>query len=319
MVCTNPNSGFRRSNGTFSKTRPTAGASIEMVLPCGVCPGCKLDRAADLQTVMICEGLSHPCSLMVNVTYDDANLPPDMSVNRVDPVSFIKRLRAWVDYTFKGRKIRYFVAAEYGSNTKRPHYHFIIFGLSLQDFPDVQFYKKSGNYCLYKSEKLNALWGKGFVNFGVAVPGGMGYTAGYLTKKIGSSPDDIRYRRTNILTGETWQVMPEFHSRSAGLGRDFIRKHRDDLRSGYLVFEGQRRRIPPYFRKFLRGSFATVGSEKNDDFVIDDLDLATAKAREFAQSDSAQANNTPERLRVREESLLIRTAASNRDKVSHDE
>ncbi|AXB22553.1 replication initiation protein [Lynx canadensis associated microvirus CLP 9413] len=65
---------------------------------------------------------------------------------------FMKRLRK----AFPDQKIRYFAAGEYGSETFRPHYHAILFGLKLDD---LQLYKQSPDgFNYYTSESFERVW-----------------------------------------------------------------------------------------------------------------------------------------------------------------
>lgn len=63
---------------------------------------------------------------------------------------FFKRLRKWY-----GKPIRYFGTGEYGSKTQRPHYHFIIFGLKLDD---LKLYGRNGlKQPMYTSNQLDKI------------------------------------------------------------------------------------------------------------------------------------------------------------------
>lgn len=47
-------------------------------------------------------------------------------LNRVYPINFIKRLRSYL-YAFSSLDFKYFLVAEYGSQSLRPHYHVVLF------------------------------------------------------------------------------------------------------------------------------------------------------------------------------------------------
>lgn len=315
MACFNPLEGFRLRDGRFSRLAPSDCQTVPMVLACGGCIGCRLDKMREWQVRMVCESLSHENVLMAQLTYDDDNLPNDLSLNKVDYRLWLKRLRKFVG----NKKIRFYLGAEYGDLSLRPHYHAILFGVGKDDFSDCLPYRKSGDHQLYKSEKFNELWGHGFCNFGDAKAGAFSYAAGYVVKKR-TSASDARYTRVDPVSGKTWQVMPEFGAMSSGLGRAFFDEYRSDFaQSGFLVVDGKQVAIPPYFKNKLRNSFETSGAHSGDGFVIDDLEIAMAKRREFADSDDAVFNSTPERRAVREECQLIRVRAFERNRVSHDE
>lgn len=108
-------------------------------IPCGQCRGCRMDNCRQWADRMMMELDHSKKSVFLTLTYNDENLPMryDMTTGEVvntlqkrDLTNFFKRLRK----RFKGKEIRYYACGEYGSNTHRPHYHIIIFGLDLGDF-----------------------------------------------------------------------------------------------------------------------------------------------------------------------------------------
>ena len=107
------------------------------LVPCGKCPSCLSDRARDWSNRCLMELKTSGSAIFVTLTYDDFHLPidDDGPTLRVRDVQlFFKRLRK----DFPNSRIRYLLSGEYGSKTSRPHYHAIIFGLSLSDFPDIR-------------------------------------------------------------------------------------------------------------------------------------------------------------------------------------
>ena len=113
-------------------------------VPCGKCLGCKLDYSRSWADRMILELQSNDGKgIFVTLTYNNDHVPftfdedfPDVpngfSLCKRDLQLFFKRLRK----RFPDKTIRYYACGEYGHQTQRPHYHCIIFGLSLDDFPD---------------------------------------------------------------------------------------------------------------------------------------------------------------------------------------
>jgi hypothetical protein len=99
-----------------------------------------------------------------------------------------------------------YAAGEYGDQTKRPHYHAIIYGLELDD---LVFYKKmaleSANlyYNYYNSESLQSCWRDkdgndiGFVVVGKVTWETCAYVARYIMKKQKGQGADI-YEKFNI-------------------------------------------------------------------------------------------------------------------------
>lgn len=137
---------------------------------CGTCPEC-LSRKSSYWALKAMAEARNKRACMITLTYNNevrdrrGNIigerdPSKMQVDKRDCQLFIKRLRKYLQP--QGIKIKYLIAAEYGSTTGRPHYHAIIFGY---DFPDRVRYKKSkrGN-SVFISPTLRKIWGHGIVS-----------------------------------------------------------------------------------------------------------------------------------------------------------
>ena len=133
-------------------------ANIDDVIqvPCGQCIGCRLEYARVWATRCWHESLMHDQSYFVTLTYDDDHLKT-FSLVPEDLTNFFKRLRNY-------KKIRYYACGEYGDKNGRPHYHAIIFGLSLNDLRAFSI-NKFGDP-LYRSPFLSDIWSNGFVTIG---------------------------------------------------------------------------------------------------------------------------------------------------------
>lgn len=127
--------------------------------PCGKCYECLSKRRSDWSIRLQEEFKSVDFAYHAILTYNNENLPLSLNglptLKKKDCQDFIKRLR----HHFTNH-ISYFLAAEYGTTTQRPHYHIVIFGVPL--FDDA----KHVLYDIY-SDKLRLLiekcWQKGFV------------------------------------------------------------------------------------------------------------------------------------------------------------
>ena len=75
-------------------------------------------------------------SYFISFTYNNDNLPKD-GVQKRDLHLFFKRLRSRLDYYGIEHNLRYFAVAEYGSKTKRAHYHVILWNFPAKTFPSV--------------------------------------------------------------------------------------------------------------------------------------------------------------------------------------
>lgn len=203
MSCFHPlyvtfcNGTFGRFGGRLTQSVLDAykDSDVEVVpVPCGKCIGCRLDRAQAWSDRMLLEynasdrGYPVRSALFVTLTYDDLHKPcvtcsDDVSRGTLDYSDvqlFLKRLRKALPH-----RVRFFCAGEYGDTTFRPHYHLILFGCTMDDFPDSVVYSsdpKLGQF-LFTSCKFDNLWQKGSVKFCPATYGTMAYVAQYVLKK----------------------------------------------------------------------------------------------------------------------------------------
>ncbi len=175
-------------------------------VPCGQCLACRLNLAKQWSDRCLLEAKYHDSNYFVTLTYNDDNCPFTQyedengeihfcqTLKKNDFQKFIKRLRKKLDND-NLPAIKYLACGEYGSNTKRPHYHAIIFGLKLND---LKFHSRTKKGCnIFTSEYLEKLWPYGFVSIGEATKDSMGYVARYTTKKINLQDKEI-YDKLNI-------------------------------------------------------------------------------------------------------------------------
>jgi len=110
-------------------------------------------------------------------------------------------------------KIRYYLAGEYGDQTRRPHYHLILFNFPLCDWGGTRHDIRGRSGCCEACDLIRAVWGKGLIELGDVTPESAQYTAGYTIKKM-THQDDERLRQ-----GNAW-LPPEFSRKSLkpGLG-----------------------------------------------------------------------------------------------------
>lgn len=124
------------------------------------------------------ESLVHEASCFVTLTYDDAHLPVDGSVNPDHTRDWIKRLR----FAIYPQKVRYFLCGEYGDETWRPHYHACLFGLG----PEIGLRPRPDEPSL-----IERTWSDGFCLVGDFNENSAQYVAGYVVKKM-TAKDDWR-------------------------------------------------------------------------------------------------------------------------------
>lgn len=147
-----------------------------IAVPCGKCPACFARRVSAWSFRLMQEEKVSISSLFITLTYDTAKVPITdrgyMSLDFRDCQLFFKRLRK--NPRNKDRKIRYYIAGEYGKQTMRPHYHAIIFDADIASIQDA--------------------WGKGQVHYGTVSGASIGYCLKYMSKqsKIPAHKNDDR-------------------------------------------------------------------------------------------------------------------------------
>lgn len=187
------------------------------------------------------------------------------------------------------------MAAEYGEEYKRPHYHACIFGY---DFPDKTLWKVRDGIPIYTSDLLERVWGKGFCTIGDVTFESAAYCARYVMKKInGKKADQIdektgltHYERVHPYTGEICQVEPEFNGMSLkpGIGAGFFDKYTNDIFPwDHCIVNGYENRPPRYYDKLFE--------------VYDPEALAKVKTDRVEKMARHRHDNTPARLADREQ------------------
>lgn len=301
MACFRPLKGYKSPSGkgiTFKRSESTGQI---MSVPCGQCIGCRCARTQQWAIRLIHESQMHEQNTFVTLTYNDANLPADRSVNKRHWQLFMKKLRR----SLQPKKLRFYQAGEYGSPTKennfiaRPHYHALIFG---HQFPDLTYWKEVRGNIYYTSKILTDIWEKGFCVIGAVSPQSAAYTARYVIKKINGPSRDQVDEKTGLkpyewLTaeGELRTTLPEhsYMSRKPGIGFDFYKKYKSDIFPGdFCILDGKKKPTPDYYMALLQK---------------DDPDLyQTIKETRIATMQTQAENNTDTRLQAREICALAR-------------
>lgn len=137
-------------------------------LGCGRCESCSINRSRLWVGRMLLEALEHEFSAFVTLTYDQEHHPWDGNLRKKDLQLFMKRLRLKVS----PRLIRFYGVGEYGSETLRPHYHLILFGISPLESTTIQ-----------------ECWPNGYIFCGTVEEKSCSYVAQYVTKKMWHKKD----------------------------------------------------------------------------------------------------------------------------------
>lgn len=245
-------------------------------LPCGQCAGCRMDYARQWANRLMLElesfrndpdhtGDAYFVTLTINDDHindyrssDDCgrgdSLKLDVlrpyadsdsgillgwshSLNKVDLQLFLKRLRRY----HPDDKIRFFACGEYGERSARPHYHIIIFGLTM-DNNDLSFYKKSGlGYDYMNSKFLEKCWPFGYNVVAPVTWESCCYVARYMMKKMLGPEGKKIYDKFNLTPPFTQM------SRRPGIAHKYYETHPMDKDTVSIVLgtAGGSRKFPP--------------------------------------------------------------------------
>lgn len=198
----------------------------EMNIPCGHCHVCQEKRQKEWAFRLEIEYEKADAVEFVTLTYDSEFVPQNEKGELVlDPshiTNFFKRLRERLVYDQYKRycrmakdegfsfvatqsewrkiyaefipRLKYFLVGEYGPNgTRRPHYHFLLFGYNVFS-PAIE-------------SAVRHSWNYGFIKQSSAGRGSINYVSGYINKSC-CPPSD--------------SVVPVFTRCSANIGIDFI-------------------------------------------------------------------------------------------------
>ncbi len=285
MPCYHPISAYQCTDGSivfYESKRHDVSRSLQ--LPCGQCVGCRLERSRQWAIRCMHEAQMHTQNCFITLTYDDAHLPSDRSLHYRDFQLFIKRLRK----RYPGRRIRYYMAGEYGENFGRPHWHACIFGL---DFDDKKLWKRtSAGSQLYRSENLELLWPFGYSSIGDVTFESAAYVARYIMKKVTGKNAAEHYQEIDPDTGEITNRTPEFTKMSLkpGIGYEWYKQYTSDVYpNDYVVIRGKKVKPPKYYDKKYK---------IDNPYEFDELLYIREKSSKLNYAD-----NTPERLLVKEQ------------------
>lgn len=222
-------------------------------IPCGKCVGCRLAYSRQWADRCMLEASLHEHNQWITLTYDDNSVPmsaygdpetgeamPCMTLRKRDLQLWMKRLRK----KFSDQSLRFYGCGEYGTNTMRPHYHVIVFGLKLDDLKPYKY--ERGNW-FYNSESVQDTWPFGFAVIAEVSWETCAYTARYVMKKAGG----FLAEEYNLLN-----IEPEFvnMSRRPGIARGVFDQDPDHVLDGHAYYlasaSGGRKIYPPkYFER----------------------------------------------------------------------
>lgn len=207
-------------------------------IPCKLCCGCQEKYSKDWATRCMLEAQKWTQNFFITLTYDEEHIPRDDElVNKKTgeifqndnweqghletkhSEKFIKDLRRYWEYHFNHKGIRFYLAGEYGSKTKRPHMHAILFNLPIKP-EQLEVYKITQNGdMLWKCPEIEKIWGKGFISLAEVNWDTCAYVARYVMKKQKGKKSDEWYYEQGM--------SPEFvrMSNRPGIGLDFFKEN----------------------------------------------------------------------------------------------
>lgn len=242
----------------------------------------------------------HEASLYENncfltLTYDEAHLPDNGSLDKRDFQLFMKRLRREV-IPNEVAKIRYYHCGEYGAAFGRPHYHAALFGF---DFPDKVVWTIRKDYPTWRSPRLERLWPYGQSELGSVTFESAAYVARYIMKKVIGPMAFEHYTVVDLETGEGFIREPEYTtmSRRPGIGKGWFEKFRKEVYpADTVIARGLEMKPPRYY-------------DLQHELINAPEALEVARKR---RRNRRAADSTPERLAVREVCTKARLARSER-------
>jgi len=233
-------------------------------LPCGKCIECRLQYGMEWALRSVKEASMHEDNCFITLTYSDENLG-DNKLDYSDFQLFIKRLRYHIHTDYVGKdyweslneieqknyrkehkdalekiRISVFCTGEYGKESKRKHWHALIFNWRPKD--GIHFKTSSRGDQIYTSSVLDNLWGKGHTNFGDVTIESASYCARYAAKKLSHGWD-----------GEHGYEPISRKSSKNAIGKSWLEKYwKNVFDLGYVHHDGVRHGIPRYFEKWFK-------------------------------------------------------------------
>lgn len=283
-----------------------------VLIPCGKCIGCRLDYSRSWADRMMLELESSKKGIFLTLTYDNDHVTwlndnvtgeEVGSLNKRDCQLFMKSLRK----KYNDIRIRFYMAGEYGPKTQRPHYHCILFGISISDIGDcTPFGRNELGQQYYISPTIADIWERGNVLLSDVSWKTCAYVARYVTKKINGVLEEIVYGTSG--RQKEFSLM----SRKPGIGRMYLDDHPDCLDFEYINLstpDGSLKiSIPKYYLKTLELSdpdrYANM-KEQRKKFASDKMLI------ELANTDLSYVDY----LETKEMNKISKVKSLKRDKV----
>jgi hypothetical protein len=233
---------------------------------CGRCIFCRLRYSRNWAIRCSHEGSLHEENSFLTVTFAPEHLPRFGSLSVSDCQLFLKRYREYLFRHFN-IKIRMAYCGEYGEETNRPHYHFLIFGHWFHDAwqsgmrnglpifrsPTLDGMRRGTRGWKLENRDLDIrapLWPFGQSEIGTLTFDSAAYVARYILKKAHGAASE-KYWVVDRSTGELLnENTKEFFktSRRPGIGKGWIDKYMGSVYPlDRVVIEGKELPPPPFY------------------------------------------------------------------------
>lgn len=187
-----------------------------ITVPCGKCIPCLMKKRADWSFRLVQEWKVSKSAMFVTLTYDRPNLKKaNYQLQKKHIQLFIKRVRKHAKHI----RIRYYAVGEYGTQTKRPHYHVILFNAN--------------------ENLVRKSWDRGIIHIGMVNEASITYTLKYVVQPEAKIPN----------------LNPPFAlmSRGYGIGGHYLTYAMIDWhRSGdknYTLINGEKKALPRFYKE----------------------------------------------------------------------
>ncbi len=227
----------------------------DVCVPCGKCPVCKRRRVNDWVFRLQKEDDRSTSSYFITLTYDNHNVPIStnnfMTLRKSDFQKFMKRLRK-----NNKQKIRYYACGEYGTKTKRPHYHAIVFNVD-------------------NITNVFHAWTLGKIDVGETTRNSIAYCCKYIDK---AKTIPLHARDDRI---------KEFSLMSNNIGLNYLTKkikkyYAEDYKRYHVIREEQKQPLPRYYRKKLieMGVYTEESLKRQTDYIQEIINVADTTAEQ---------------------------------------
>ena len=216
---------IRNPNYSFL-TAPDDGQLSLMMVPCGKCYACLSARRRQWLFRLKQESLHSKFTFFITLTYNDEN--NNNHLRKEDLHNFLRRIR-------RDHGVKYYSIGEYGTRTKRPHYHIILFVKDSESSLSEE--TRRYNWIYY----IRSKWNLGNVVVSEANVKRLNYICHYHTR-----PKRIELPDGTL--GETFCLM------SKGIGLQFMTPENLEIiktrkKKDVFDLEGQTITLPRYYRK----------------------------------------------------------------------